>query len=144
MIVIDDAITDDALLTELQEPNTDCWEIGFSWWGGWMNGNKATTLRHRLIEHLWKNRFYSKVTQNIAGFEHWCGIYDDQDYRYQIKEKYAPNNNVFALNHHVDSDEHLHHEGIDVHPKIGTIIYPKKTTRDSEGGYLRIYKSKVL
>ena len=141
MIVIDNAITDEGLLTELQDPTTDCWEIGFSWWAGWMNKSKPTTLRHRLIEHLWKNRFYSSYTDKIKGFEHWCGIYDSQDYRYQIVEKYAPNGKMFALNHHGDSDEFLHHEGVNVHPRIGTIIYPKKTIDECEGGYLRIYES---
>ena len=141
MIILDDAITDEALLTELQEPNSTFWEIGFSWWGGWMNGHEPTTLRHRLIEHLWKNRFYSKITHNIAGFEHWCGVYDHQDYRYKVREKYAPGYCKFALNHHIDSDEYLHKEGITVTPKIGTIVYPKKTIEDCKGGYLRIYDS---
>jgi hypothetical protein len=138
MIIIDNAISDETLLAELQDDQTDCWHVGFSWW----SGKNPSTLRHRLIDHLWKDKWYSHYMEGISGFEHWCGIYDNQDYRYQIKEKYAPGHNIFALNHHLDSDEYLHKRGENVHPKIGTIIYPKKTIDDCKGGYLRIYDSK--
>jgi hypothetical protein len=142
MIIIDDFIQDESLLQELQH-NDDFYTQGFSWWNGWWN-TPAQSLRHRLIEYIWKDNTphqYSGIY--IAGFEHWTGTYDGADQSHKYDESRVGIPGIFSLAHHMDKDEHLYNTTREiVTPAVGTIFYPRDHVHT--GGYLRIYNSKFM
>ena len=68
MIIIDGFVRDEALLRKIQQ-SEEFWNLGYYWWNGWWN-TPASTLRHQLIEYIW--RYESPLFESISldGFEH--------------------------------------------------------------------------
>ena len=143
MIVIDDFIKDKNLLKEIDE-SEDFWKFGYSWWSGWKD-TPATTLRHKLIEYIY--RYNPWLSMNIKGygqgFEHWVGI--------QTPDTEQPNTwgKKWALAPHQDKDEDFwenhptgRNRGDSIEsmrfPLLGTVFY---TQAPEEGGYLQIWNT---
>jgi hypothetical protein len=135
MIIIDDFVKDVALLERMRDTSGDFWKKGYHWWDGWWNSNEPMTLRHELIEYIWRDGCPPQLygTQ-MDGFEHWVGILD--------KYTTIGNEPGYALNHHFDKDEGLHKEtGEIITPVMGTVYYPPVNEEKCEGGYLKIYNT---
>jgi hypothetical protein len=124
MIIIDDFIEDESLLNEITT-NKDTFfgpNGNFMWWEGWWNG-RTNSLKHRLIEYIWKDNSPAK-SYNAVGFEYWTGVYGPD----------KPNKD---LGGHYDKDElQFQRTGEIVRPVIGTVFYPMDV--DFEGGVLEI------
>ena len=130
MIIIDDFIKDEKLIKKMKDLDGDFWKIGYHWWGGWWNSNSPMTLRHELIEYIWRDGCPPQLHgMGIGGFEHWVGILN--------KDKTIGNEKGYALNHHYDKDE----GGGKDSPIMGTVYYPPMGEPQCEGGYLKIYDS---
>jgi len=133
MIIIDGFVRDEALLRKIQQ-SEEFWNLGYYWWNGWWN-TPASTLRHQLIEYIW--RYESPLFESISldGFEHWVGIQTPKD----ITKNDA---GEWSLTTHFDKDEKLWDEtGKIVTPKLGTIFYPDPCNNEIEGGYLKVWKT---
>jgi hypothetical protein len=128
MIIIDDFVKDEKLINKMKDLDGDFWKIGYHWWGGWWNSNSPMTLRHELIEYIWRDGCPPQLHGvGIGGFEHWTGILS--------KDIKIGNEDGYALNHHHDKDE----GGGKDKPKLGTVYYPPMEQPQCEGGYLKIY-----
>ena len=133
MIVIDGFIRDESLLRKIQQ-SEEFWNMGYYWWNGWWN-TPASTLRHQLIEYIWRYECPLFESISLDGFEHWVGIQKANDV---IKNDAGE----WSLITHFDKDEKLWEEtGKIVTPKIGTIFYPDPCNNEIEGGYLKIWKT---
>ena len=129
MIIIDDFIKDQSLLDEINN-SSEFWKEGYHWWDGWWN-ESANTLRHRLIEYIWRDYCPLNQSLSIQGFEHWVGLYEPQDGKAK---------NGYHLGTHFDKDEELwKHTSRIVSPTIGTVFYPDPEIDNTEGGYLKIW-----
>jgi len=144
LIVIDNFIKDEDLLREIDE-SEDFWKYGYFWWDGWEK-EPATTLRHRLIEHIYRYNPWLRMNINtsVAGYEHWVGrtTPDNVDEQHTFGQKWA-------LRPHQDKDElfwEQHPKGKDrgddlesmKYPLLGTVFY---TQAPEEGGYLQIWNT---
>jgi len=128
MIVIDDFVKSRDLLDKMKDPDSDFWKLGYHWWGGWWNSNSPMSVRHELIEYIWRHNCPPQVNDiGLNGFEHWVGILN--------KDKTIGDEDGYALNHHFDKDEGTG-EGS---PILGTVYYPPMDEIQCEGGYLKIY-----
>ncbi len=79
MIVIDDFVSDRALLQRVAADATFFASNGtYMWWDGWWRGS-ANTLKRELIEYIWREHCPCDAV-TAAGFEYWTGRYagDDQ------------------------------------------------------------------
>ena len=136
MIVIDDFIQDEELISKIQK-DEDFWKEGYRWWSGWWASNVPMQTRHELIETIWRTKCPETLQgTSVEGFEHWTGILS--------KDKIITNgdaiNKGYALNHHFDKDEaHWHETGEIKGPKLGTVYYPPMNEPQCEGGHLKIY-----
>ena len=130
MIIIDDFVTDGNLLAKMKDVDSDFWKLGYHWWGGWWDSNSFMTVRHELIETIYRYDCPPQVHGiDLQGFEHWCGILN--------KDNKIGNEDGYALNHHFDKDE-----GVGIgKPKLGTVYYPPMDEPQCKGGYLKIYDS---
>jgi hypothetical protein len=128
MIIIDDFITDQQLLRKMADSEGDFWRTGYHWWSGWWNDTGPMTVRHELIEQIWRHKCPEQMWGlNMGGFEHWTGVLS--------KDNTIGDEKGYALNHHHDKDEG---GGMDK-PIIGTVYYPPMGGLQCEGGYLKIY-----
>jgi len=136
MIIIDDFIKDEEMISKIQK-DEDFWKEGYRWWSGWWASNVPMQTRHELIETIWRTNCPEQLRGlSLEGFEHWTGILS--------KDKIITNgdaiNKGYALNHHFDKDEaHWHQTGEIKGPKLGTVYYPPMNEPQCEGGYLKIY-----
>ncbi len=136
MIIIDGFVQDEALLRRIQI-STDFWKKDYYWWNGWWN-TPASTLRHQLIEYIWRYNCPLSKPVSLDGFEHWVGIQEAND---TVKNDIGE----WSLITHFDKDEKLWEEtGQIVTPKLGTIFYPDPCNDHIEGGYLKIWKTHDL
>jgi len=141
MIIIDDFINDEELISKIQK-DEDFWKEGYRWWSGWWDNNNFMQTRHELIETIWRTNCPDQLRGiGIAGFEHWTGILS--------KDKIITNgeaiNKGYALNHHFDKDESKWHEtGEIICPKIGTVYYPPMGEPQCEGGLLKLYDTREV
>jgi len=133
MIIIDDFVKDRDLLDRMRDSSSEFWNKGYHWWNGWWDSNEPMTLRHELIEYIWRNNCPPQLWGlDLDGFEHWVGILD--------KFTTIGNEPGYALNHHFDKDEGLSKEtGEIVRPVMGTVYYPPMKEGECKGGYLKIY-----
>lgn len=145
MIVIDDFITDQALIDEIKgdatffPPNMgDMENIGhqnnyfhseasscyapYMFWDGWW-ASPANTPRKRVIEKIWKTPGLLKFdTSELCGFEYWCRTFmPGQHLRVHVDEDTF----AYAANRHFNA------------PIIGSIWYG--FTECNEGGFLEIH-----
>lgn len=133
MIIIDGFVRDEALLHKIQQSN-EFWNKGYYWWNGWWN-TPASTLRHQLIEYVWRNNCPLSKSVSLNGFEHWVGIYE-------ANKTISNDGGEFSLISHFDKDEKLWNEtGKIVTPKLGSIFYPDPCNNEMEGGYLKVWKT---
>lgn len=133
MIIIDEFIQDEALLQKIQH-SQEFWKLGYHWWNGWWNTERKS-IRHELIEYIY--RYHSPLNKSVSldGFEHWVGIQKPND----ITTNDAGD---WSLVTHFDKDEKLWEKtGEIVTPKLGTIFYPDPCNDEMEGGYLMIWKT---
>ena len=123
MIIIDNFVQDEDLLTRIDKDETFFGPNGnFMWWDGWWN-SPSNTIKKELIEYIWRWNDPTNGYQ-IEGFEYWTGVYGPS----------KPNKD---LGTHYDKDELLYKEtGELITPVIGTVFYPKNV--EFEGGYLEI------
>lgn len=146
MKIIDDFVRDPKLLEAMQNTHSDFWAEGYSWWH---SSSPAITLRHRLIDYIWLQG-RNELPENVAGFEHWAGIYDasgKRSFMELVDQTDSPHvqpdrhgSKKFSLIHHVDKDEAYWaaNEGKIISPELGCIYYPIQD-QECKGGYLRIY-----
>jgi hypothetical protein len=128
MIVIDDFISDKGLKNKMKDLDSDFWKLGYHWWGGWWNSNTPMSVRHELIETIWRKDCPPQLDNiSLDGFEHWVGKLN--------KDNKIGNEDGYALNHHFDKDE----GGGTGSPKLGTVYYPPMNEIQCEGGYLKVY-----
>ena len=128
MITIDDFITDDDLINKMKDTKSDFWKLGYHWWGGWWNSDSFMTLRHELIETIWRYECPPQMRGlDLDGFEHWVGVLN--------KDNKIGDEDGYALNHHFDKDEGV---GISK-PILGTVYYPPMDEPQCKGGYLKVY-----
>ena len=74
MIIIDDFIKDETLLSKIQK-DENFWKEGYRWWKGWWNSNSPMDTRHELIETIWRKHL-EKVKRNTSiRFFRWSSIY---------------------------------------------------------------------
>lgn len=133
MIIIDGFVRNEALLREIQQSNR-FWNSGYYWWDGWWN-TPASSLRHKLIEYIWRDHCPLFEPISLDGFEHWVGVYN-------ANETVSNDGGEFSLISHFDKDEKLWNEtGKIVTPKLGTIFYPDPCNDEIEGGYLKVWKT---
>ena len=72
MIVIDDFISDKGLKNKMKDLDSDFWKLGYHWWGGWWNSNTPMSVRHELIETIWRKDCPPQLDNiSLDGFEHW-------------------------------------------------------------------------
>jgi len=136
MIVIDDFIQDENLLNRIKN-DKEFWAEGYSWWGGWWNG-EGTTLRHELIQKIWTD--FRVPQMNLNGFEHWTGILSKD----KVINNGAAMSAGMALNLHFDKDELVWEKTGEVRsPKIGSVYYPPMGEQ-CEGGNLKIYNTREI
>lgn len=136
MIIIDGFVRDESLLHKIQQ-SKEFWKMGYHWWNGWWNA-PASTLRHQLIEYIWRYECPLFESISLDGFEHWVGIQKAND---TVKNDAGE----WSLITHFDKDEKLWEQtGKVVTPKIGTIFYPDPCNDEIEGGYLKIWKTHDL
>jgi len=136
MIIIDGFVKDESLLQKIQQSN-EFWKIDYHWWNGWWN-TPASTLRHELIEYIWRYNCPLRNSVSLDGFEHCVGI---QQANSIVKNDIGE----WSLITHFDKDEKLWNEtGQVVTPKLGTIFYPDPCNDEIEGGYLKIWKTHDL
>lgn len=133
MIIYDNFIQDPVLLQKLQN-DASFWKDGYHWWNGWWNED-ATTVRHELINYIWRDHCMLNEGLQIQGFEHWVGVYKEGDN--QVVENFGSN---YHLKHHFDKDEDLWNSTGEVKsPIIGTVFYPDPEVDNIEGGMLQIW-----
>ena len=136
MIIIDGFVRDEVLLQEIQQ-SKEFWKTDYHWWNGWWN-TPASTLRHTLIEYIWRYNCPLRNSISLDGFEHWVGIQKAND---TVKNDVGE----WSLITHFDKDEKLWNEtGKIVTPKLGSIFYPDPCNNEIEGGYLKIWKTHDL
>lgn len=129
IIVIDDFIKDESLLTRIKEDPNFFSETGvYHWYSGWFRNEPANTLKKELIEYIWADNCPISKSYDIAGFEYWTGI-QSADASLGFKDN---------LGVHYDKDESLFKLNGDIKtPVIGTVYYPQQD--EFEGGMLEIY-----
>jgi len=54
MIIIDDFIKDKQLINKMKDKNSDFWKVGYHWWNGWWADTGPMSVRHELIEQIWR------------------------------------------------------------------------------------------
>ena len=101
MIIIDDFIKDEKLLSKIQK-DEDFWKEGYRWWKGWWNSNSPMDTRHELIETIWRTNCPPQLQgTSLEGFEHWTGILSKD----KVITNGAAINQGYPLNHHYDKYE---------------------------------------
>ena len=95
MLVIDNYIKDNTFLKDLK--NDEFWNTmaNANWWDGWWN-KKSKNICEQFIEIVWKQ--FTNVENKVAGFEYWSNVHQTGG----------------GLNWHVDKDERLSKEKIEV------------------------------
>ena len=117
-----------------QKESQEFWKLGYYWWNGWWNTEKKS-IRHELIEYIWRYHCPLSSPISLDGFEHWVGIQ-------QANDTTKNDAGEWALTTHFDKDEKLWDEtGKVVTPKLGTIFYPDPCNDEIEGGYLKVWKT---
>ena len=56
-LVHDNFIDDWSLINRIKN-DKDFWKMGYYWWDGWWQ-SETTTLRHELIEFIYKDMYFS-------------------------------------------------------------------------------------
>lgn len=147
MIVIDDFIKDNQLLSEIEntkdffpasmgdedriasvlnsyhDEQADCF-APYMFWDGW-HKSPANTPRKRLIQAIWENNLPFSLDE-LCGFEYWTRTFKPGQY----------------LGTHVDEDTFLYADTkIFRGPIIGCVYYPH--FNDVVGGFLELYPTAV-
>ena len=140
LIVHDNFIDDWSLINRIKN-DKDFWKMGYYWWDGWWQ-SETTTLRHELIEFIYKDYCPFPIKGHGKGFEHWVGITTPED---EMKEALGQK---WALAPHQDKDEDYwvnhpkgknrgdHQDSIKT-PMLGTVYYAEAP---EEGGHLNIWE----
>ena len=140
LIVHDNFIDDWSLINRIKN-DKDFWKMGYYWWDGWWQ-SETTTLRHELIEFIYKDYCPFPIKGHGKGFEHWVGITTPED---EMKEALGQK---WALAPHQDKDEDYwvnhpkgknrgdHQDSIKT-PMLGTVYYAEAP---EEGGHLKIWE----
>jgi hypothetical protein len=140
LIIIDNFLNKEEI-TKLNA-NEDFWVSGYRWHD--INA-EVKDLRHRLIEAIYRDNWMPQITGiQLAGFEHWTGVYDENS---ELSDIVGVDGEQFALGPHRDKDE----DYWESHPKgryggnypesiktpiLGTVLYTKAPEK---GGYLKIW-----
>ena len=133
MIIIDDFIKDKQLINKMKDKNSDFWKVGYHWWNGWWADTGPMSVRHELIEQIWRTGCPEQLWGlQMGGFEHWTGMLS--------KSVTIGNEKGYALNHHHDKDE----GGGTEQPIMGTVYYPPMDEPQCRGGYLKVYSENAL
>lgn len=136
MIIIDGFVQDEALLRKIQV-SQEFWKLGYYWWNGWWNTEKKS-IRHELIEYIYRYHSPLSTPVSLDGFEHWVGIQE-------ANNTVTNNAGEWSLVTHFDKDEKLWEQtGEIVTPKLGTVFYPDPCNDEMEGGYLKVWKTRSV
>lgn len=146
MIVIDNFITDRAVLDEIDTSGEFHIPKQWGWWDGWWK-TPVSCHRERVIQYIWGEHCpltaAARFPNSVAGFEHWTLAYEAYPTRscsnaIQRGGASSTSKDRDRLPPHQDRDELLFtRTGELKHPRVAAVYYP--IDHQIEGGYLKIF-----